>query len=200
MTSPALREIRARHDANTITVYQAYPADIAQAAVDAQLFVPPFKLGRMTWIKPSFLWMMYRSGWASKQGQERVLSIELERTGFDWMLNHGVLSHFDPAVHRSAEEWREAHRGSNVVVQWDPERDIMLHPLSYRTIQIGLRGDAVARYVDEWTISIADITEVVRSIQEHATTGRAALARSMCPAESLYLAQPAAVERLRIGN
>jgi len=26
-------------------------------------------MNRMTWIKPNFLWMMYRSGWASKKNQ-----------------------------------------------------------------------------------------------------------------------------------
>ncbi len=200
MKTPALREIRALHDAKTVTVYQAYPASIALAAVEAQQFVPPFRMGRMTWIKPSFLWMMYRSGWATKQGQERVLSIVLERNGFDWALNHGVLSHYDPVVHSNVEQWREAHRGSSVVVQWDPERDLMLRPLPHRTIQIGLRDDAVTRYVEEWTISINDVTELVKSIEEHARAGRADQALSMCPAEFPYVAQPAAVERLRIGN
>jgi hypothetical protein len=38
-----------------------YPA-FAEAAVAAQRFVNPFSLSRMTWIKPSFLWMMHRSG------------------------------------------------------------------------------------------------------------------------------------------
>jgi hypothetical protein len=38
----------------------------------------------MTWIKPSFLWMMYRCGWATKPGQERVLAIQITREGFEW--------------------------------------------------------------------------------------------------------------------
>src|SRR4051812_17137799 len=39
---------------------------MAEPALSAGTFVPPFKAGRMTWIKPSFLWMMYRSGWATQ--------------------------------------------------------------------------------------------------------------------------------------
>ena len=58
-----------------LTVYQAYPPEIADAAVAAGRFVPPFKRERMTWIKPSFRWMMYRCGWATKPGQERVLAV-----------------------------------------------------------------------------------------------------------------------------
>ncbi len=59
--------IRAVYDDKTIRVYQAYGDDIADAALAHGTFVaPPFKMGRMTWIKPSFLWMMYRAAGATK--------------------------------------------------------------------------------------------------------------------------------------
>ena len=54
MTTPPFRQIRAAFDQSTITVYQAYSPAIADAAVGAGRFVPPFRLERMTWIKPSF--------------------------------------------------------------------------------------------------------------------------------------------------
>jgi hypothetical protein len=57
----AEREIRANYDAATIVVYQAYAPAIALPAVEAQRFVSPFSMNRMTWIKPSILWMMERS-------------------------------------------------------------------------------------------------------------------------------------------
>jgi len=67
------RIIRALYDEETFTVYQAFSKDIANAAVKDQTFSPPlFKIDRMTWIKPSFLWMMYRSGWASKENQDNI--------------------------------------------------------------------------------------------------------------------------------
>ncbi|MFT5999906.1 MAG: hypothetical protein ACI81P_002365 [Neolewinella sp.] len=37
-----------------------------------QLGGPAFSYQRMSWIKPNFLWMMYRCGWAKKQDQERL--------------------------------------------------------------------------------------------------------------------------------
>jgi len=67
------RLVRATFDSRTVTVYQAYSPEIADAAVQAGTLVPPFSLGRMTWIKPSFGWMMHRCGRASKPGQERLL-------------------------------------------------------------------------------------------------------------------------------
>src|SRR5262245_57845000 len=89
------RQIRAAYDDTTIVVYQAYNAAVANAALAAGTFVPPFRRGRMTWIKPSFLWMAYRSGWASKPDQERVLAVTMTRAGFEWALQHSCLSHFD---------------------------------------------------------------------------------------------------------
>jgi hypothetical protein len=63
------RQIRASFTDHSIRVYQAYPAEIAEPAVTEGRFVAPFKRDRMTWIKPSFLWMAYRCGWATKPGQ-----------------------------------------------------------------------------------------------------------------------------------
>lgn len=89
------REIRASFTNQTVTVYQAYPVEIARRAVSAGTFVAPFKCDRMTWIKPSFLWMMYRSGWATKTGQEHILAVEILRSGFEWALQHACLSSFE---------------------------------------------------------------------------------------------------------
>ena len=71
---PSEREIRADYDRDTIVIYQAYSPAIADAALKAGRFVPPFSFHRMTWIKPSFLWLMHRSNWGQKSGQERVLA------------------------------------------------------------------------------------------------------------------------------
>src|SRR5262245_22846944 len=92
---PQLREIRADYDRETIVVYQAYCAAIADAAVAAGRFVPPFSLGRMTWIKPSFLWLMERSNWARKPQQERILAVRIARTGWDAALALGELTSFE---------------------------------------------------------------------------------------------------------
>jgi Domain of unknown function (DUF4291) len=90
MTHDSTRLIRAAYTDKTIRVYQAYAPEIAEPAIRAGTFVPPFSRERMTWIKPSFGWMMYRSGWVRKSGQERVLAIEIWRDGFEWALGHGL--------------------------------------------------------------------------------------------------------------
>ncbi len=181
------RQIRAVYDEKTITVYQAYNKIIAESAVKNQTFVsPPFKMDRMTWIKPSFLWMMYRSGWATKQNQEHILAIKISREGFEWALQNACLSHFDPEVHNSHEEWKEKSQQSPVRIQWDPERDIHMNRLDYRAIQIGLSGTAVIKYAQEWTLSISDITQFSRKIYETLSVSRTK-AIHMLPQEKLLL-------------
>ena len=59
MTDDSTCLVRAAYTAETITVYQAYGPQIADPAVRAGTFVPPFSRDRMTWIKPSFGWMMH---------------------------------------------------------------------------------------------------------------------------------------------
>ncbi|AKA01217.1 hypothetical protein SAZ_00605 [Streptomyces noursei ZPM] len=180
------RFVRAQYTADTITVYQAYPPQIALPAVTTGKFVAPFKRDRMTWIKPSFRWMMYRSGWATKPGQERVLAIQISRTGFEWALRHACLSHFEPGLHGSESAWRSLKSSSPVRVQWDPERATDLSPLADRAIQVGLSGEAVDLYVDQWITEIRDITPLVRAIHEDVQAGRQDSADAAVPAEVCY--------------
>lgn len=164
MTAPVSvprRQVRAVYDPDTITVYQAYGHEIADAAVVAGRFVPPFSMGRMTWIKPSFLWMMYRCGWASKPGQERVFAIRITRAGFETALSQACLSHFDPTRYADQATWKRALQTSPVRIQWDPERSVTGDPLPHRSLQIGLSGTAARRYVSEWIRDLEDITPAV---------------------------------------
>jgi hypothetical protein len=164
--------IKAAYSDHTIRVYQAYRREIAMPALQAGRFLPPFKMERMTWIKPSFNWMMYRSGYATKLGQEIVLGIDITRVGFEWALNHAVLSRFTPSLHSSHDEWRRLLAETPVRVQWDPERDCRLNIVEgVRAIQIGLSGEAVKSYVGEWIVRIEDMTHVAHQIAADLESG-----------------------------
>lgn len=167
-------------------MYQAYPATIAEPSLEAGRLVPPFKPDRMTWIKPSFLWMMYRCGWATKPGQERVLAIEITRDGFDWALEHSCASSFDSSRYPDRESWAELVRDRPVRIQWDPERSLRLGPLPHRCVQVGLGGPAVARYVDEWTVSITDVTALAKRVHQAIMLGQLADAAALLPVERPY--------------
>lgn len=189
MTTPQ-RQVRALFDDATITVYQAYSPEIAAPAVAAGRFVPPFKRERMTWIKPSFLWMMYRCGWAEKPGQERVLAISLHRNGFESALARSCLSHYVPELYADRQAWARRLKESPVRVQWDPERSIRLQPLGHRSLQVGLSGVAVGSYVDEWTAGIEDVTALAREIHGLVRKGEVDAAEALLPPERPYPLPP----------
>lgn len=113
------RRIRALHTDDTVTVYQAYSPALGLPAARDGRFPAAWKRERMTWIKPSFLWMMYRCGWGAKADQETVLAVEIERAGFDWALGHACLSHYDPDEHPDRGAWQRELKGSPARVQWD---------------------------------------------------------------------------------
>jgi hypothetical protein len=181
------KTIRANYDEHTITVYQAYNRSIALSAVQYQIFIsPPFKKERMTWIKPSFLWMMYRSGWATKESQEHILAIKIKREGFEWALSNSCLSHFDSSIYSFYENWKDQLSKSPVRIQWDPERDLQLQPLPYRSIQIGLSGIAVDLYIKSWITNIEDITLLSKNIYQLLNDGKIKQAEDMLPIEKAY--------------
>lgn len=164
------REIRAIHDEETIRVYQAYNAEIAQSAVKANSFLGPLKEGkwsatRMTWIKPSAVWMAYRCGWSvmKDKNQAAVLALDLSKPRFLNLLRTAVLSHGEEVG---------STKTAPVVVQWDPERlmsstqglkekDAFTSGVQQmRSIQIGLRGQSVEMLLDpKFVLKISDVTE-----------------------------------------
>ena len=157
--------MRAAFSDRTVRVYQACRREIAEAALKAGTFVTPFSIPRMTWIKPSFNWMMYRCGFGSKPGQEVVLGIDITREGFEWALQHAVLSSYHPGFHSSELEWKRIVHTAPVRVQWDPERSWRLGRLeNARAIQIGLSREAVERYVRQWIVRVEDVTPVAHEI------------------------------------
>lgn len=164
------KEIRAVYDSKKVRVYQAYTYEIADEAVRLGTFGKHFKLNRMTWIKPSFLWMMYRSGWAKKTGQEYILAIDIKREAFEYIVKNAVVSKYSNDLGISLEMWKQNIQNSDIRCQWDPERDVFGNPLNYRSIQLGLRGDAVINFVNEWIVSIKDITDYVKGLDEKGKT------------------------------
>jgi hypothetical protein len=178
------RVILAQYHDDSIVVYQAYAEPIGRFAATHGYFGGDFKLSRMTWIKPSFLWMMYRSGWGTKDSQEVVLAIRLQRSAFDEVLSLAAHSTFKPNIYASRDDWKTDVARSNVRVQWDPDRSPVGGELQRRAIQLGLRGKVAARYAREWIREIEDISEFVREQREHAVARD--YDRLLTPTEEVY--------------
>lgn len=183
---PAMHEIRAAYDREHITIYQAYGASIADTAIKAQKFVEPFSMGRMTWIKPSFLWLMHRSNWGTKSGQERTLAVTITRKGWESALSRAVLTVFDAAAHKSKPEWHDAFMKAEVHVQWDPERNLRGAALDHYSIQVGLSRHVIREFVEDWIVKIEDLTPRVTKMHSLLKAGKADEAKRHLPTERLY--------------
>ena len=177
------RHILAQFDDESVVVYQAYRPAIGHFAARHGYFGGEFNLGRMSWIKPNFLWMMYRSGWGAKDGQEVTLAVRLRRAAFDEILGLAVHSSFVPEVHGTHEAWKAALARTDVRLQWDPDHDPAGRSVERRALQLGLRGDVLARYARDWHLGIEDVSEFVR---EQRAAAEPPYDRLLIPREDLY--------------
>ena len=161
------RFIIAQFDAESVIVYQAFNSAIADYAVQHQRFGgPDYDFERMTWIKPSFLWMMYYSGWARRENQENVLAIRLSRSGFDTLLRTAVHMPVPAGSHPGKPNPSSPAEGPEVQLQWIPYHDLKGNKTDRRAARIGLSGASLRQFNEAWILGIENITPYVRQQQE----------------------------------
>lgn len=180
------QEIRADFNKKTITVYQAYNKNIALPAIENNRFEKPFSFTRMTWIKPSYLWMMERSNWANKSNQEFILGIKLNLESWEKALSLAVLTRPDKDVYPSGGEWESAFADAKVYVQWDPERSLRGAKLEERSIQVGVSRHLIEEYNDDWIEEIVDMTPLTKKINTLRKAGKYKEAKRLLPSEILF--------------
>src|SRR2546426_971389 len=178
------RHILAHFDGTAIVVYQAYRLAIGQFAAVNQRFGGEFSLNRMSWIKPNFLWMMYRSGWGTKLGQEITLAIWLRRDAFEEVLGKAVHSTYVPEVYRSPECWKARLGESSVRLQWDPDHDPSGAKQERRALQLGIAGEVLRRYARDWILRIEDISGFVS--QQRLLSQAKGFSGLVTPSEAVY--------------
>jgi hypothetical protein len=190
-------EVRADYDSTSLIVYQAYSKQIALPAINNQTFEAPFSFNRMTWIKPSFLWLMERSNWAQKAGQEYILALRITRLGWEKALHEGVLTSPEKRVYPDGQAWHKLFEEAKVHIQWDPERNLRGQKLEYRSIQVGISRFLIEEFVKEWILEIKDYTPLVKKIHTLYKAGKYENAKRLLPPEKQYVL-PEAIKR-RIG-
>jgi uncharacterized protein DUF4291 len=179
------RHVLAQFDDDTIIVYQAYCPQIGKFAAEKGYFGGEFKYSRMSWIKPNFLWMMYRSQWGQSKGQEVVLALRLTRPFFDSLLAEAVPSSFDSTAFGSRDEWASAVANSDVRLQWDPDHLPSGEKCERRAIQIGLRGTALESYGKREIVQIIDMSAFVA--EQRSNIGAWKSGALITPTEYVYV-------------
>ncbi len=151
------RKVRAFYDERSLVVYQAFNKELAEAAVKNGQFVAPFLKTRMTWIKPSFLWLMYREHWAKEQ---RILRIRLLKDNFLKLLKGATLTR--KRVNETKDSFQLRLNKYKNRVQWDNDRTSTLAEWpGRRAIQVGLHP----MYHNEYQAGIISITDITEEVQ-----------------------------------
>lgn len=156
--------ILAQYNEEYVVVYQAYRPSIGLYAADNKKFGGDFSFSRMSWIKPNFLWMMYRSGWGTKPGQEITLAISLKRDYFE-----NVLANAFPSTNclgLTREAWDAKVAETNVRLQWDPDHDPYGEKQERKAIQLGLCKDFLSPFAGDGIVDIQDISSFVKEQRE----------------------------------
>lgn len=128
---------------------------------------------------------MYRSGWATKPGQENVLGLRISRAFFDELLATAVVSSFDEAWYPTRAAWEQAVAGSNVRLQWDPDHDPAGAPQARRALQLGLRGEPLRRFGTSELLEVIDMSPLIGEQRENAVPS--GYPRLQTPAERVYV-------------
>ncbi|MBX2921372.1 MAG: DUF4291 domain-containing protein [Chitinophagaceae bacterium] len=194
------KQIMGSVENDNIIVYQAYNHKIAEYAVRHQrLGGSDYSFNRMSWIKPGFLWMMHRSGWATKENQEKILAITLPVVHFKTILQQATISSFDDSVYPSEAAWKLELAKTEVRLQWDPDHDPFGNKEARKAIQIGMKGDILKQFCSEWSIKIEDITEFVKN--EYRKIQQGNVKQLDVPYETiLHLNDPAIEKRIGISS
>jgi len=157
------KQIIGAADEHNIIVYQAFNPLIAAYAVTNQQFGGShYSFNRMSWIKPGFLWMMHRAGWATKENQECILAIKLPLEHFKTILQQATATSYDPLLFASEEEWKNELEKTEVRLQWDPDHDPYGNKQERKAIQLGMKGRILKQFCTEWIVGIEDITSYVK--------------------------------------
>jgi hypothetical protein len=190
--------ILAQYNHEHIVVYQAYSSSIGHFAAQHGYFGgDDFKFNRMSWIKPNFLWMMFRSGWGAKSGQAVVLAIWRKHSAFEAILTEAVHSTYVPDIYGTEKEWKAALSRSSVRLQWDPDHNPSGNSIEWRAIQLGLRGDILKEYAQGgWITHTEDISGFVKEQFEHVKVRD--YEQLLTPKEKIYMIADAEVAR-RLG-
>jgi len=190
------QHILAYQTADHIILYQAYKKSIADFAVSNQfLGGPDYSSNRMSWIKPNFLWMMYRCGWAEKENQERVLALYISKAVFEDILRQAVFSTFNRNYYKTHDEWKLEMNLKNVRLQWDPDHDPFGGKLERRAIQLGLKEDMLKKFILNIK-KIEDITLFVKQQKQLLDNGR--LQELLVPVETIFCSADKELNR-RVG-
>jgi len=152
-----------RNKDDTISLYAAFNPRM----FNEKGFTENMNLNRMTWLKTSLLWTMWRSAWATKPNQEAILKIDVPEEYIDELyararrtkdapLKHPVLLQRDPDRKIVRRRWKKDAR----------ENDTSMFVSGDKTVHFGIRGTELDYFIAIAQEQISDITRTIKLIQQ----------------------------------
>ena len=142
--------IYAAYDDEGVFIYQAFKPKTVEIAVELGTFGKGFGFDRLSWIKPSFGWVLRRTKYATKNRMQAIAKIKISHSAFLEILNQSIETHWNDQLFDKEMDWQRTLNHSDVIHQWDPERDLVGRRLNRQAIQIGLRGNILRKYVSNY--------------------------------------------------
>ncbi|HAS41638.1 MAG TPA: DUF4291 domain-containing protein [Microscillaceae bacterium] len=159
------KQVYAAYDDEGLYIYQAFKPKTVANAVAKGTFGAGFNTNRLTWIKPSFAWVLQRTQYATKHRMNAIARIKLSHEGWLHILSQSVPTQFDANRYENEEVWQQALEAAVVIHQWDPERSLTGKKLDRAAIQVGMRSEELSlQYVNEWILGIEDVTDLAHEI------------------------------------
>ncbi|HEY9047839.1 MAG TPA: DUF4291 family protein, partial [Ohtaekwangia sp.] len=109
------------------------------------------------------------------------------KENFDTILQDAVISSFSKDYYKNEADWQQALQLHEVRLQWDPDHDPFGNKKERRAIQLGLKGNILARYGKEFILNIENIAPFVKQQRQKLEAGK--LDELEIPFEEIY--QPA---------
>lgn len=188
------RQVIGYRQKDTITVYQAFnPAIVSYAVAQQQFGGAQYSFNRMSWIKPGFLWMMHRAGWATKENQQRIVAVSLPVVRFKEILQQATISAYDARFFAHQAAWKAELAATGARLQWDPDHDPLGNKQARKAIQLGMKGSLLKQFCTEWIVKIEDITGFVQ--QQYTKLQRGAVDDLDLPYEEIIDLQDEALEK-----
>lgn len=180
------RQVRAQFTDATVRVYQVVPRDFGDAALDAGTFVPPFPMGQMMWLKPSFLSQVFRWQLASRTAPHMLLAIDVKRAAFEWMLATSCAATHEPDLFPFRDAWARRMAQTSVRLQWDQDKTVLAKPLPCRSVSLGLSGETLEHYIEDWIVGLTSSEGLAQWISSAMKDKRYVEAAAHLPVEQLY--------------
>jgi hypothetical protein len=89
-------------------------------------------------------------------------------------------------IYKTQKNWKEKLNTTSVRIQWGPEKKLKLGNLNYKSIQIGVKGDALKKYIKDWIVQIDNITNLSKEIYNSISNTDIEKAKDKLPFKKVY--------------